>query len=354
MPLSAQGDPVHSLLEKARESLVFSGFQLYAKKDRALILSGGVTSYWPGSRAVTADTLFDIGSVTKAVTTTSLCALAVDQSTLRVSDTVGQWVPEWKSSAVSELTVRDLLCHAAGLRDWWPIYREQSITPGFLRRWVVDHGEQWVVARPGERTEYSDLGFLILGEVLAEVWKQPLAQAFRAYVAEPLGMQGVKYGPVKNAEVVATEVRDGKPLQGIVFDENSAALGHATSHAGLFSNAASLAPWCEAWLGALSGKSKWLGQSTAALFTKKAARVATSSWALGWDTKSPKGSSAGNLFSETSFGHLGYPGCSVWIDPVRKTYAIFLTNRVHPSRLDERIRKLRPVLHDAIAKGWGE
>jgi CubicO group peptidase (beta-lactamase class C family) len=107
-------------------------------------------------------------------------------------------------------------------------------------------------------------------------------------------------------------------------------------------------------LSAVLGKSSWLNQKTARLFTTRANLISKSSWAYGWDTRSFEGSSAGSLFSLKSFGHLGFTGTSIWIDPEAQGFCIFLTNRVHPSRLDERIRRLRPILHDEVASYWKE
>jgi CubicO group peptidase (beta-lactamase class C family) len=346
------GDQIRPLLESARESHVFSAYQVYTCKTAVREWWGGVTSYWQPSEPIGPTTLFDIGSVTKAVVTATLAALAVDQKKCSLQDTVGRWVPEWRTSPVGALQISDLLCHAAGLKAWLPLF-ESPIAHAGLRAWVASQGAYWIEAVPGARTAYSDLGFLILGEVLTEVWKTPFQEAFRHEVIGPLALPDVTFGPIApGTPVVATEVREGKPLQGIVFDENSAALGGITPHAGLFSSARGIAPWCAEWLKATQGKSHWLGETTARLFTRKAERVDGSTWGLGWDTRSYSGSSAGSLFSPASFGHLGFPGCSVWIDPQRGGYAVFWSNRVHPSRLDERIRKFRPKLHDAIAKDW--
>jgi serine-type D-Ala-D-Ala carboxypeptidase len=346
------GDQIRPLLESARESFVFSAYQVYSEKNQVRHWWGGITSYWPAARQVGPDTLFDIGSVTKAVVTTTLFALAVDQRKCSLQDTVGKWVPEWRQNPVGSLVLSDLLCHASGLKAWLPLF-EGPIAHAGTRAWVASQGASWIEAAPGHRTAYSDLGFLILGEVLSEVWKRPFWEAFQIEVVGPLALPDVTYGPIAPGRVVAaTEVRAGKPLQGVVFDENSAALGGRTSHAGLFSSAQGIAPWCREWLAAVQGKSHWLSEPTARLFIRKAERVSGSTWALGWDTRSYTGSSAGSHFSPTSFGHLGYPGCSVWMDPQRGGYAVFWSNRVHPSRLDERIRKLRPRLHDAIAQTW--
>ncbi len=344
-------DPVRTHLESARESFVFSGYQVSAECGALQEWRGGQTSYWPGAVPVSDRTYFDIGSVTKPLVTTSLMALAVDRGLCSLDQTLGHWVSEWRSCAVAPLTLGDLLCHASGLKWWLPLFQEPVLNVG-VRTWVARRGSDWVGAPPGVKTEYSDLGFILLGEALSEVWKKPFQEAFQSEVVAALGMRGVGYHLPSGASAAATEVRAGAPLHGAVFDENSASLGGVTPHAGIFASSGAFVPWCREWLHALAGKSRWLGVSTALRFTRRAERVPGSTWALGWDTKSPTGSSAGQYFSPMSFGHLGYTGTSVWFDPAKSGYVVFLSNRVHPSRLDERIKKFRPKLHDAIASNW--
>ncbi|MBY0369610.1 beta-lactamase family protein [bacterium] len=339
---------IRPLLENAREGYLFSAYQLAALHGtERTSLAGGKTSYWPGASAVDETTLFDIGSVTKAVVTVSLFARALDSGRMALTQAVQHWLPELAGTALGPLVLSDLLSHAAGLRGWLPLYKQPI--PADRRSWMAHAAGEWVERPVGEKAVYSDLGFIILGEAVASAFHAPLAQAFRQEVAAPLGLTQTVYGPVPKA--VATEVREGVPLQGIVFDENCAALGGTAGHAGLFSTALDLGRWAEAWLQAWQGKSPWLSQKTARLLTTRVGKVASSAWALGWDTPSAP-SSSGNYFSSESFGHLGYPGCSVWVDPKRGGYVVFLSNRVHPSRLDERIRRFRPQLHDAVTQAW--
>ncbi len=332
---------------------MFSGYQAWAScRGNREEWFGGVTSYWPEAQPIDSNTLFDIGSVTKAVVTTTLCALSVERGKIQLSDTVGKWIPSWKTTPLGGIHLRDLLTHSAGLVPWFDIAASTLPQEGILV-WAQKNASRWIVAAPGQKTAYSDIGFLVLGEVLQAVWSASIEALFQKEIATPLGLNSVQFGPVHQlGKVAATEVREGKPCLGSVFDENSFALGGKTAHAGLFATARGLAPWCDEWLKALQGKSAFISSETAALFTQRQDRVPGSSWALGWDTKSLHGSSAGQVFYGNSFGHLGYTGCSVWIDPQRQAYLIFWSNRVHPSRLDERIRKFRPLIHDAVATGW--
>ena len=338
-----------SILEDARQQFFFSGYQLAGKwANQSFSSAGGVSSYWPGANPVTMQSRFDIGSVTKAVATATILARAVDRKEITLEDTVGKWVPELAGTAYAALTLTDLLTHSAGLLWWYPIYREEKGIP--LTELFKREEKTFCEAAPGTRAVYSDLGFLLLGLVL-EKYRGPLRAQLHAEVIEPLDLKSTQYGPVAPKIAVATEYSAEKklPTLGEVFDENAAFLGGECAHAGIFSTADDLTAWATGWLFAVQGKSGWITKKTALLFTQVANRVPGSTWAMGWDTKSPTGCSAGTLLSPLSFGHLGYPGCSVWVDPVASAAIVLLTNRVHPSRLDERIRVLRPKLHDAIA-----
>ncbi len=343
-------DSIARLLEQARSEYVYSGFQFHGEGPKGeLSLAGGSLSHWKGAAPVSTSTYFDIGSVTKVVVTTTLCALAVDRSELALSDTVGKHVSALSDTTLGPLELGAVLSHSAGLEAWLPVGKETSRAD--LTAWFRKEAKRVLPRRSGEKAVYSDLGFLLLGLVL-ESKGQELGRLFQARVAGPLGLDETRYGPVKNAACAATEfsLETAAFWQGDVFDDNSRELEGATAHAGLFSTARGLSRWAKEWLAAVQGKSKWLGQKTAKQFVTRSNRAPASSWAYGWDTRSAEGSSAGSLFSPSAFGHLGYPGCSVWIDPEQSHFAIFHTNRVHPSRLDERVRQWRPRIHDAWAQ----
>lgn len=338
---------ISDLLESARHQYVFSGYQFFGEGPKGpLSLAGGSVSHWKQAPAVTDGTYFDIGSVTKAVVTTSLFALAVETGAVNLSDSVSRFIPEWGTARLGSLVLADLLSHSAGLAAWLPVGAETPREK--LTEWFTEHENRVLEGAPGKKSVYSDLGFLILGLVLERLWGD-LNRSFQSQVAGPLKLSEVRYGPVTDAPCAATEfhLERRRLLAGEVFDDNCFGLGGVASHAGLFATARGLGPWAREWLKATLGDSKWLKEKTAKLFTARANRAPGSSWALGWDTRSPEGSSAGTGFSLASFGHLGYPGCSVWIDPSGKYFAVLLTNRVHPSRFDERIRLVRPVVHDA-------
>jgi len=337
----------------------FSAYQLHSEwnvkgKWTSLSHAGGAETGWDGAAAIRETTRFDLASLTKVISTASVVARLVDKKGLRVSDTVGKYLPSVKGS-VAQLTLRELLTHTAGLKAWQAVHdgaAEQGHRP-FLD-WFEKNRAMLTVGPPGTAVVYSDIGFLLLGEVLQRATGQELADLFRAEVAEPLSLD-VAYGPVKG-NVAATEfcLKRNRLLHGEVHDLNSYVLGGKTPHAGLFSSAEALAPFAREWLAAVRGESKWLTRETAEAFTKREVMLAGVPRALGWDMPSEKGSSAGEVMSRTSFGHLGYTGTSLWIDPDKQGFVVFLTNRVHPSALDERIRTLRPFVHDKMAQVWKE
>ena len=333
---------------------MFSGYQLYLDCQGDISERiGGVTSYWPEAQAVGGDTLFDVGSLTKVLATTTLAALGMQENKLQLTDSLGDWISELKGTRYAALELGELLSHAAGIVGWYPIFRDFSGKN--VLEWFISHSDSVVISDPRKKTVYSDLGFLLLGAVLERCFGGDLAPVFEREVVRRLKLKSVSFGPIKPSEnVAATEycLERKRLLQGEVFDENSFALGGKTSHAGLFANAREIGAFCRGWLDAMKGKDSWLSTDIARLFTQRSGLVPQSTWGYGWDTKSKTFSSAGDLFSEKSFGHLGYTGCSMWVDPERDAIAIWLTNRVHPSRFDERIKRLRPRLHDEIATVW--
>ncbi len=343
---------IQSALEQARTNHVFSGYQLYSEcKGIALSIFGGDTSFWQPSLPVTEDSLFDLGSVTKVVATTSLFALGVQQKQFDLGDSLSKSLPEFQKSGYASLTLGQLLSHCAGIISWYPLYRETSAKG--LKAWFLRNDKKICIDSPGTKSVYSDLGMLLLGFVLekgGDFRKQYLDR-----VAGPLKLKGVDYPPFSDTSAcVATEYCEEREvlLQGQVFDRNANHLGGVCPHAGLFASARSLGPWCNEWLKAWHGKSKWLRQDASQLFSRVTGIVSGSTRAYGWDTKSAVHASAGRFFSSKSFGHLGYTGTSVWIDPEKEMFSVFLTNRVHPSRYDDRIREVRPRVHELLTKYW--
>lgn len=349
---SAQIQSIQNLLEEAQRNRVFSGAQLWIERaGKHHHWAIGKTDSWsrPESRVpVLPSTFFDIGSVTKAFVTTTGLARAVDGRLCALNDPLGKFLEI--PGPLAQATLRSLLAHSSGLRGWVPFFRELTATDS-RDKWLKKIAQQLDTATP--KPTYSDLGFMLLGWALEKIFSTPLSEVLRSQVLDPLKIDGAAYGPIDPKRgVAATEwcLWRRRLLIGEVFDENCASLGGVAGHAGIFATASMLAPWASAWLTSVDRGTPWLSRDTAREFTT----AVSGTWALGWDTPSVQGSSAGAQWSRQGFGHLGYPGASVWVDPVRKGFVIFLSNRIHPSRYDERIRKLRPRLHDQIVDFWRE
>lgn len=314
-------------------------------------------------------TAFDLASLTKPLATSTMLAAAVAAGDLGLDDRLDRWLPEI-APAMAERTVRMVLGHGSG----WPAWRDFAAMVD--DRSDADARAQVraaVLATPpeaesGAAAVYSDLGFLALGWILEAASRRPLDAAFvgpdAAVVAgalhfRPIEATGAAASPAVDP-VVATEVwsrrcPDGRALCGVVHDDNAAALGGVAGHAGLFGSAFAVAEAGRGWLRAVghgrdfvAADGRVVPAAMARAWVGEAAAPATT-WRLGWDTPSRPTSTAGRLASDRAFGHLGFVGTSLWIDPERDALVALLTNRVHPSRDDTAaIRALRPAVHDAV------
>ena len=276
----------------------------------------------------TAETLFDIASLTKPLATVTLTMMALEAGRLALDD-----------RPRPELTVAQLLAHASGLPAWKPL--------GATRAEVLRAVEtEPLESAPGTQSRYSDLGFILLGAAVERALGRPLDEAFAARVARPLGL-GTAYGPRDPAACAPTE----GTLRGVVHDENARALGGVAGHAGLFSTAHDVSRLTHAlvaaWNGVRSTVPRLVPPARVRQFWSPSG-VPGSTWCLGWDRPAPTGSSAGARWPRDGVGHLGFTGCSLWIDPPRGRWVVLLSNRVHPTRENEAIKQLRPALHDAI------
>lgn len=312
--------------------------------------SFGTYTYDRSSPEIDASTLFDIASLTKVVATTAAIMTLYDRHQLGLDDPVGRYLPAFASGVKAGITVRHLLAHTGGLppfRKLWEICRSpQEALDSAL---ATD-----AVAVPGDTMIYSDLGMIALAAVVERITGTSLEVYVKHEFYEPLKMLNTTFRPSKAvwSQTAPTELDTlwRKALvQGTVHDENAAALGGVAGHAGLFSTASDLAVFMQMIMnGGTYGGTRHLGDTTVALFTRRSAPE--SSRGLGWDTKSVAGSTAGSLFSGSSFGHTGFTGTSIWADPERDLFVIFLTNRVYPTRANTGISRIRPALHDAVIR----
>jgi beta-N-acetylhexosaminidase len=337
------------------------------RRGRLVRLRGYGTLDWaPGSPPVTPSTLFDLASLTKVVGTTSAVMLLADEGRLALDDPVVRHLPGWGRGDPRKgaVTIRDLLLHRSGLPPFRQYFLSHPDGSG-IREAVFDLELQ---AAPRTETIYSDIGFKTLAWIVEEVTGEPLDAFLEARLWAPLGLSDTGFNPDPSlrARIAPTEVTEDRGLvHGAVHDENAWVLGGVAGHAGIFSSAAELAVFvgmmaaggeagpCDHLPG--SGTPCARGRTTrfGALptggigdFTRRAGEG--SSRALGWDTPSGR-SSAGDFFSAASWGHTGFTGTSIWVDPELDLWVVLLTNRVHPTRENQRHIPFRRAVHDAVA-----
>jgi CubicO group peptidase (beta-lactamase class C family) len=264
---------------------------------------------------------------------------------LALEDPVSGHIAEWRSDDRADVTLRDLLAHCSGLPVWRPFFRELKGRHAY---------EAAIAAEPldyAPRTQsvYSDLDFILLGFIVDG--RVPLAERFALMLSQMEIVEEIQFAPPSlwRARIAPTEHDPwrGRLLVGEVHDENAAALGGIAGHAGLFGTVAAVGSYARHLLQVLDGRAGVFRRATLEEFVTKRADIPGSSRALGWDTMLPT-SSCGTLMSARAFGHTGFTGTSLWIDPEKDVYVVLLTNRVHPTRANEAIKHVRPAVHDAV------
>ncbi len=292
--------------------------------------------------AVTDSTLWDLASLTKVIGTTTAVMLLERSGEIDLDRPVRDYLPEFDAADKAGITVRMLLVHTGGLEAFAPLWREQRGRDAYLRQ----INARPIEAEPGTRTRYSDWDFVLLGLIVERVSGQPLDGFLRERVWQPLGMRDTQFTPDRalRNRIAATEIDTlrGGLVHGFVHDENAWALGGVAGHAGLFSSVRDLATFANFLL---AGGVPLLDPADLARWTARQARG--SSRALGWDTPAPR-SSAGRFFSPRSFGHTGFTGTSIWIDPEKGLFVVLLTSRVNPTRENQKHIALRRAVADAV------
>ena len=355
-------------MDQAVRDGVFPGGVLavrLAGELKSLVVAGCLSS--DPDDPVQISTVYDLASLTKPLATVTSILLLVQSGKLDLDAPVKHTLGDLEGAPIGAATLRDLLQHRSGLPGWRPLYegltakgiawgRSESV------RQTVLHliGEEPLMYRRGEKSEYSDLGFILLGLTVERASGQPLDEYFYESVAKPLGAQPLCFNPtatdchparpaVDVSSIAPTEWDEWRRqlLKGQVHDENAAAMGGVAGHAGLFGTAEAVLAVSGVWLRSYEGQRSMLEQRLVREFTRRSSPCSHFSWALGWDTPTAP-SSSGSHLSPESFGHLGYTGTSLWIDPRRKLEVLLLTNRVHPTRKNEGIRAFRPLIHDMV------
>ena len=311
-----------------------------------------------------ATTIYDLASLTKAVGLTTAAMFAVDEGKLNLDAPVQRYVPDFAGPNKKRVTVRMLLAHASGLPAWRPLFRE-----------VTTRAEAFALADstpldsvPGTAEAYSDLGAIVLTQALETIYQERLDSLLDQRLFRPLGLASTRYLPPQSwrDRIAPTELDPwrGRVLRGEVHDENAALMDGVSGHAGLFGSAEDLLKFGE-WLlevaggqadGRIDGRTGDSGNrsdrptvrlSVLREFTRRQNIVPGSSRALGWDTPA-EGGSAGSRLSPTSFGHTGFTGTSLWIDPEHEVAIVLLSNRVNPTRDNPRWAPVRAQIADLV------
>jgi beta-N-acetylhexosaminidase len=379
-PMDVRGEtllrPAWSVIERGIADKAFPGATLaVGYRGKVTVHGFGNLSYDANAPATDSRTMYDVASLTKVVATTTLVAKLAEGDfpvPLDLDSKVERYLPEWiagregeKSLMISlgentqeiawrhKVTVRHLLTHTSGL-------------PPFKEYWRTSKNKQDTLAKvfaepleyePGTKEVYSDLGIILMAEIVERLTGRTLDDLAKTFVFSPLSMKDTTFRPPRKVWpwIAPTEFDRNlrnRLVQGEVHDENAFAMGGVAGHAGLFSSAPDLAAFCQMLLnGGVYAHHRILKRATIAQFTAPQ-QLSNGTRTLGWAVPT-EGSSSGHYFSAHSFGHTGFTGTSIWIDPDRQVFVVLLTNRVNPTRENQKIAQVRPALHDAVMQALG-
>lgn len=339
------------VIEDAIASRAFPGASVAVTASGKLVArkAFGRFTFEADSPMVSAETIFDLASVTKGISTTTIAMILYERGLLDLEAPVVGIIPEFASDDPrrKEVALRMLLAHSSGL----PAYEKLFLGASTCESLLESAFKVLLKYAPGTHAEYSDIGFILLGVALERMAGEPLEGLSQREIFGPLAMSHTTFNPPIAWRQRIPPSADDKSfrkriIQGEVQDENASVLGGVAGHAGLFSTAEDVAAFAQCLL---NGGAPILRPETVALFTRRESSPAGTSRALGWDTPSAP-SQSGKYFSAGSFGHLGYTGTSLWIDPVRQLSVTLLTNRTWPNCSNQAIKQVRPRFHDAVVE----
>lgn len=361
-----QSNAIDKAFKDAIEDGVFPSADICVARGGEIVHSG----HYGNARA---GTCFDIASLTKPICTATLAAQLFTEGVIKLTDTVYEWLGGARQSVHREMTIEHLLNHTAGLPPTQPYFRGiplSLIGTDAGKRFILDECyAEPVIAEPGVETIYSDIGYIMLGEIIEQGGGAPLDTLFKDRIATPLGLKDTFFMRTIGTSIANDQLRHGDPnssnkrrfaptedcpwrervVRGEVHDPNAYALGGVAGHAGLFSTAKDINLFVTEYMKCFHGKSTLIPKDTVRLFLQlDKPRKSEDDFVLGWNRPSLMNSSAGIHFSPKSIGHLGYTGSSIWIDIERDFWVILLTNRVHPSTMNEKIKRFRPMIHNLI------
>jgi serine-type D-Ala-D-Ala carboxypeptidase len=370
---------IEQAFAEAVQQDVIPGATIVVRKGGELAFEGafGHRMSQPERSPMRLDTVFDLSSLTKPLATTIAIMIMVRDAKLKLDERVTRFFHNFGVHGKSHVTFRQLLAHSSGLAAWRPYYQHiAEIEKGGKVNFMASRGAKEFVYEeihrerpeqsPGSKTLYSDLNFMLLGEVVEQISGVGLNRFCRDKIFRPLALRATDFIDISQNRTRRLEpVREmfaatsycpfrKRWLIGEVDDENAYAMGGVAGHAGLFAPVHEVDRIACELLRCYAGKSDFIPQRVVREFWSRDKAIAGSTWALGWDTPSPEYSSSGHHFSAAAIGHLGFTGTSIWIEPEREIAVSLLTNRVHPRRDNQAIRDLRPRIHDLVIQALGE
>lgn len=336
----------------------------------------GSRSLLPEVTPLSKDMVYDVASLTKVLVTTTLAMMMVQEGQLDLDWKISRIFQTFATHGKEQMTVRHLLCHMSGYPATAPFYKVIAKADGAGRSGVMTsrgaveiiHNEIFRAKLdnlPGRVTRYSDIGFILLGHAIEHLSGSTLEKLANRVIFSPLDLESTGFidltlvkrkGVEPNLDMIVPTARcpwRNRILCGEVHDDNAWAMGGVAPHAGVFSTATDVHKFAHEMIRCWRGENGLIDKDILRMFWNKAGLDPLSSWGLGWDKPSKEGSSAGKYFTDDAIGHLGFTGCSLWIDPDRDLDVILLTNRVHPSPENTVIREFRPMIHDLVMESIG-
>ncbi len=285
----------------------------------------------PERELMTEDTIFDAASLTKVVATAPAVMLLIERGQVKLDERVAAYIPEFTGNGREQITLRELLTHTSGLPEDIETKTDWHGQAEAIKKACAEE----LKSKPGTVFKYSDINFILLGEIVQRVSRTPLEVFVQREIYVPLKMTNTGYLPSQDklSRIAPTEVVDGKPWRGVVHDPTARHMGGVAGHAGLFTTAADLARYARMLLnlGELDGVKIFKPETVKLMTTVQSPPEVSGKRGLGWDIDTAFSSPRGNIFPRGSYGHTGWTGGSVWIDPFSKTFVIFLSNRNHPT-----------------------
>ncbi|MEK3725601.1 serine hydrolase domain-containing protein [Paenibacillus sp. FSL H8-0034] len=340
-------------VQQSRHQGSFSGAAYAIGNSSGIIEQGAVgTLSWDGL-SVESDSLWDLASVTKPIAILPLMVM-LEKGECYLDDVIAHFLPEYKDTDKANITLRQLLTHSSGIPGQQPLY-QTSPTKQELMAAVRDLPLRYA---PGTDVEYTSQGYMILGDIIEAIAGSSLDIVLQQMVLDPIGLHQTMFNPPENLlpRIAATEYCEWRHavVKGEVHDENAVVLGGAAGHAGLFSTVGDMSLLCQAMLRlGETAQGRFLQPETVRLMTRNETSSMKLARGLGWQAKDRHDSPAGDLFSLSSYGHTGFTGTSIWMDPEADLFAVLLTNRVHPTRANQTIKRIRSIFHNLAVLSIG-